>query len=184
MEDEAIDVFTEGYVPDAMTRRDALLMLGTYYGQQKGKIAEAREVYQELNRIDPDDLDVLINLAAGASHAGDSAAVKRYLDRALKLAPESAQAMINMGNYYAKQARPDEAQQWFAKAVATDPHDYLAQIGLGIQSIRLGQIDKGLAHVKAAVILKPDFAEGYAILANACEKLNRPEDARRYAEVA
>jgi len=182
MKGEAIKVLTEDQAPNALTRRDALLMLGTYY-VTNGKIAEARTVYQELSRIDPDNVDVLVNLAAGASHAGDGAAVKRYLDRALELVPESVQARINMGNYYAKRDQPDEAQKWFAKAAAADPYDYLAHIGLGIQSIRLGQLEKGLTHVREAVMLKPDFQEAYDILAAAYGELGKADEAQGYAEL-
>ena len=182
MRDRAVKVFTERPGPYPGTRRDALLMLGTYY-VANGQIAEARSIYQELNEIDPDNVDVLVNLAAGASHAGDLPAMKRYLDHALELAPESVQALINMGNYYAKENQPDEARQWFTKAVTADPYDYLAHIGLGIQSIRLGQIQKGLEHVQEAVLLKPDFREGYKILAAACEQSGKPKEAGRYNQM-
>jgi len=182
MKDQAIQVVTDVRTPDPATRREALLVLGTSY-VTNGQIAEAATVYEELARIHPRNLDVWVNLAAAAMHTGDYTAVKRHLDRALKLAPNSAQAMINMGNYYARQNQPGEAQQWFAKAVAVDPHDHLAHIGLGIQSVRLGQIDKGLRHAREAVILKPDFREGYEILAAAYGELGKPDEARRYAEL-
>lgn len=90
-----------------------------------------------------------------------------FLYCALKLAPDSAQAMISMGNDYAKQNQPGDAQEGFVKAVAVDPHDRVVPVGLGIQSVRLGQIDEGLTHVREAVILKPDFGEGYEIPAAA-----------------
>jgi tetratricopeptide (TPR) repeat protein len=182
MPNEAATVLADNQAPNPQGPREALLLLGTHY-VTNGKISEAAIVYQQLNEMDPDNLDVLVNLAAAASHAGDFDAMKRYLDRALRMAPESAQAMINMGNYHAKMNQPEKAQTWFAKAVATDPQDYLAHIGLGIQSIRLGQIDKGMKHVREAVVLKPDFREGYAILATACEELGRADEARKYADL-
>jgi tetratricopeptide (TPR) repeat protein len=178
--DEAIKVVTSDLTPYRYSRREALLMLGTYYAKT-GMIGDAQAVYKELNKTEPDNVDVLVNLAAAASHAGDLNAMKRSLDRALANAPESVQATINMGNYCAKNNQPAEAQQWFAKAVEADPRSELAHIGLGIQSIRLGQMDKGAEHVAKAVELKPDFVEAYQILAALHAEAGQTDKARKYA---
>ncbi len=180
--DEAIEVLTATEALYRRDRREALLILGTLYVKQ-GRISEARTIYEELHRIDPGNPDVLINLAAAASHAGESEVMKRHLDRALQIAPHSAQAMITMGNYHAKTNRPEEAQKWFAQAVEAEPYDYLGHIGLGIQSVRLGQTKKGLEHVTRSVVLKPDFAEGYEILAAVYRELGQTDKARGYAEL-
>jgi Tfp pilus assembly protein PilF len=107
--------------------------------------------------------------------------MKRYLEKVLEIDPASVQARINMGNYYAKENQPAEAQKWFAEAVEADPQNYLTHIGLGIQSMRLGQLDKGIEHVTKAVVLKPDFVEGYQILAAAYVEIGNDEQARKYA---
>ncbi len=180
MKDQAIETLTSDKTPYRYDRKQALLMLGSYYAQS-GHIPEAATVYQELNEMDGDNVDVLINLASAASHRKDYAAMKRNLDKVLKIDPESVQARINMGNYYAKQNQPAEAQKWFAEAVKADPQNYLTHIGLGIQSIRLGQMEKGIEHVREAVVLKPDFVEGYQILAAAYVEKGDRETATKYA---
>ncbi len=182
MKDEAVKVVTSDLTPYRYSRREALLMLGTHY-VKSGMIGEARTVYQQLNEIDPENVDVLVNLAAGASHARDFDAMKRYLERALEIAPDSVQAKINMGNYYARLDQPAEAQKWFAQAVEADPHSELAQIGLGIQSLRLEQIDKGAEHVAKAVELKPDFVEAYQLLAALAAEAGQTEKAQKYSEL-
>ncbi|UCD50723.1 MAG: tetratricopeptide repeat protein [Phycisphaerales bacterium] len=182
MKDQAVKVLTGAPGPHTVTRLEALMTLGTYYVTNH-RIAEARAVYQELGELAPDDADVLVNLAAGALNAGDLEQAKQHLDRALGVAPNSAQAMINMGNYYAKQNEPQIARQWFADALTVEPYDYLAHVGLGIQSIRLKEIGKGLEHIKKAVVLKPDFALGYRLLAETYQQLGRAERARQYGEL-
>ncbi|MBN1360056.1 MAG: tetratricopeptide repeat protein [Sedimentisphaerales bacterium] len=182
MQNEAVKTVTSDLTPYRYSRKEALLMLGTYY-VKAGMIAEAQAVYQELNEIDPENVDVLVNLAAAASHARDFDAMKRYLDKALKIAPDSVQATINMGNFYAKKNQPAVAQQWFAKAVERDPQSELAHIGLGIQSLLLEQMDKGAEHVARAAELKPDFFEAYQLLAALCAQAGQPEKARKYAEL-
>lgn len=182
MKDRAIEVVTSEVTPYRYNRKEALLMLGTYY-VMTGMLADAQVVYQELNKIAPDNVDVLVNLAAAASHANDLNAMKRYLDKALEIAPDSVQATINMGNYYAKNNQPAEAQRWFAKAIEAEPHSELAHIGLGIQSLRIKQTDKGTEHIAKAAELKPDFAEAYQFLAALAMEAGQTDKARRYAEL-
>ncbi len=182
MKEKAIEVLMSEQASYPYERERALAALGVHY-IQSGRIAEAGEVYYELNQIDPDNLDAQINLAASASYAGQMDTMKRYLDKAIAMAPNSAQVMVNMGNYYAKENQPVQAQAWFAKAVQADPQDYTAQIGLGIQSIRLRQFEKGIEHVTEAVELKPDLVEGYQILAVLYEELGQTEKAKKYTEL-
>ncbi len=180
MKDQAIDALMSRESPYRYDRKEALLMLGTHYAQN-GRIAEAATVYEELHKMAPRNVDVLVNLAAAASHRQDYVAMKRHLDKVLQIDPASIQGRINMGNYYAKQNQPAEAQRWFAEAVEADPQNYLTHIGLGIQSIRLDQLDKGIEHVSKAVMLKPDFVEGYQILAAAYAQSGDAERARKHA---
>jgi tetratricopeptide (TPR) repeat protein len=182
MQEQAVKALTQAPGPAAVTGREALMTLGTYYVKNH-RIAEARAVYQELTQLAPDDVDVLVNLAAGALNAGELEQAKQYLDRVLAVAPSSVQAMINMGNYYAKRNEPQKAREWFAKALTVEPYDYLAHVGLGIQSIRLKEIGKGLEHIEQAVVLKPDFALGYELLAEAYQQLGRAERARQYRQL-
>ncbi len=189
MKDKAINMLTSKESPDRASLQEALLMLGAYC-VQNGRFPEADTIYQELNRIEPDNVDVLINIAAAALYKEDLDSMKRSLDRALKIDPESVQVMINMGNYYAKKNQPGEAQKWFAKAVQANPQSYLAQIGLGVQTIKAmpqrsgntaGQLQEGIEHITKAVQLKPDFADGYQILSSIYSKLGKEDEAKKYA---
>jgi len=179
---EAIKLLSSAEMPYRYTRQEALLMLGTFY-LRIGRVTEAGKVYQELYRIDPDNIDVLINMASAASYRKDYGAMKGFLEQALKAAPDTVEAMINMGNYYVKTERPEPARAWFLKAVEADPYNPMAHIGLGLQGIRLGQLEKGLKHVKKAIRLKPDFIEGYQVLEKVYGGLGKKDEARRYADL-
>jgi tetratricopeptide (TPR) repeat protein len=182
IKDEAISVLTSQESPDRYSRKEALLMLGAYYAEN-GMIPQAEIIYKQLGQSDPDNTDVLINLAAAALYKEDFDAMKRSLDKVLEINPESVKAMINMGNYYAKRNQPGEAQKWFERAVQAEPQNYLAQIGLGVQTIRAGNLKEGIEHIIKAVLLKPDFAEGYQILATIYSELGKEEQARKYADL-
>jgi tetratricopeptide (TPR) repeat protein len=179
---EAIKVLSSAEMPYGHTRQEALLMLGTHY-LRNGRIAQAGKVFQELHAIDPDNIDVLINMASAASHRKGYAAMRGYLEQVLALAPDTVEAMINMGNYYVKTQQSESAHGWFLKAVDADPYNPMAHIGLGLQSIRLGQLQKGLEHLKKAVHLKPDFIEGYQVLEKVYRELGQADKAQRYAEL-
>jgi len=179
---EAIKVLSSAEMPYGHTRQEALLMLGTHY-LRNGRIAQAGKAFQALHAIDPDNIDVLINMASAASHRKDYAAMKGFWEQVLALAPDTVEAMISMGNYYVKTQQPQAAHAWFLKAVDADPYSPMAHIGLGLQSIRLGQLEKGLGHVKKAIHLKPDFIEGYQVLEKVYTELGQADKAQRYAEV-
>jgi tetratricopeptide (TPR) repeat protein len=191
MKNEAIEVLTSQETPYRYSRREALLMLGAYC-VRSGRFLEAETIYQELYRLEPDNVDVLTNLAVAGLYRKDFDAMKRILDKVLEIQPKSVRGMINMGNYYAERNQPSEAQKWFAKAVQADPQNYLAHVGLGVQTIRAGvplggnpveQLKKGIEHITKAVLLKPDFAEGYQILVKIYDKLGREDEAKKYADL-
>jgi tetratricopeptide (TPR) repeat protein len=179
---EAIKLLSSAELPYGYTRQEALLMLGTFY-LRIGRVTEAGKVYQELHAIDPDNIDVLINMASAASYRKDYTAMKGFLEQALDVTPDAVEAMINMGNYYVKTQQPEAAHAWFFKAVEADPYNPMAHIGLGLQSIRLGQLEKGLRHVKKAIRLKPDFIEGYQVLEKVYKELGQTDEAQRNADL-
>jgi tetratricopeptide (TPR) repeat protein len=182
MKEDAIKTLTSKEAPDRYTRRDALLLLGAHCAAS-GNIPEAAAIYEELGRMDPKNVDVLANQAAAALHRNDLAAMKQYLDKALALDPGSVEALTNTGNYYAKQNQPGVAVEWFAKAVQADPQNPFAHIGLALQSVRLGRMDKGMEHAKQAVTLKPDFLEAHLLLVGLYDQAGRKEEAKRHMEL-
>lgn len=182
VKDEAVQILTSKESPDRYSRKDALLLLGAHCAAT-GNIPDAAAIYEELSRIDPKNVDVLANQAAAALHRNDLAAMKQYLDKALALDPGSVEALTNMGNYFAKQNQPRAAVEWFAKAVQADPQNPFAHIGLALQSVRLGQRDKGLEHATQTVTLKPDFLEAQLLLAGLYDQAGKKEEAKRHMEL-
>ncbi len=182
MKEEAVKTLTSRETPDRYSRKDALLLLGAHCAAS-GNIPEAAAIYEELARMDPKNVDVLVNQAAAALHRNDLAAMKQYLDKALALDPGSVEALTSMGNYFAKQNQPQAAVEWFAKAVQADPQNPFAHIGLALQSVRLGRMDKGLEHATQAVTLKPDFLEAHLLLTGLYDQAGRKEEAKKHVEL-
>jgi len=182
LKEEAVKILTSRDTPDRYRRKEALLLLGAHCAAS-GNIPEAAAIYDELARIDPKNVDVLVNQAAAALHRDDLAVMKQCLDKALALDSGSVEALTNMGNYCVKRKQPGEAQVWFARAVRADPQNPLAHIGLALQSVRLGQMDKGMEHARQAVTLQPDLLEAHLLLAGLYDQAGRKEDAKKQMEL-
>jgi tetratricopeptide (TPR) repeat protein len=175
--EKALKLLTSKLTPYRYNRKKALLALGSNLIKQ-GRFIEAEPIYLDLLKIDSTNMDVLINLAVISGQKGATAKVKAYLDKALKLDPTSTKAMINMRNYYATVNQPEIARAWFVKAVDAEPHNYLAQLGLGAQIIRDHKLKEGIIHILKAVELKPDYARGYEILATIYRQTGQEEQAK------
>jgi tetratricopeptide (TPR) repeat protein len=178
--EEALDLLTSHQSPYRYTRRDALLALAVRL-VKSGQSLKAESLYRDCLKIDPDNVDALINLAVIAGEKGALNEEKRYLDRALALVPDSSSTMVNMGNHYVRARQSDHARTWFARAVKADPYNHLAHIGLGIQTMTTGQVDEGISHVIQAVKLKPDFAEGYTTLETLYQRIGLEDKAESAA---
>jgi tetratricopeptide (TPR) repeat protein len=177
--DKAVMVLTERNTPFYNTRKEALQLVGNLYVKQ-GRYFEALNIFQELYRIDSHDVHILVNMASAASHMGDFTTAKQALDKALKIAPDSVPAMINMGNYYVRQERTEEAYAWFERAAQADPYNYIPQFSLGMQKLNLGQVRDGLKYITESVNLKPDFVQGYQMLATVYAQFEKVDAARNY----
>ena len=182
MKEEAVKILTSKESPDCYRPKDALLLLGAHCAAN-GNIPEAAAIYDELGRIDPANVDVLVNQAVAALQRNDLAAMKQSLDKALALAPDSVEALVNMGNYFAAQKQSGEAQIWFAKAIQADPQNPFAHIGLALQSARLRQMDKSLEHALQAVTLKPDLLEAHLLLAGLYDQAGKKDEAKKQMEL-
>jgi tetratricopeptide (TPR) repeat protein len=178
--EKALDLLTSHQSPYCYTRRDALLALAVRL-VKGGQSLKAEPLYRDCLKIDPDNVDVLINLAVIAGEKGAPGEEKRYLDRALALAPDSSSAMVNLGNHYVRARQSDRARTWFARAVKADPYNHLAHVGLGIQIMATGQVDEGISHVIQAVKLKPDFIEGYTTLETLYRRMGLEDKAQNAA---
>lgn len=178
--EKALDLLTSRQSPYRYPRNEALLALAVRLVTM-GRSQQAEPLYRECLKIDPDNVDALINLAVIAGERGAPDEERGYLERALTLAPHSPSALINLGNHHARGGRSDLARSSFTRAVEADPYNHLAHIGLGIQTVAGEQIDEGISHVIEAVKLKPDFGEGYAVLETLYRKIGLEDKAESAA---
>jgi predicted Zn-dependent protease len=178
--DKAMTVLTARETPFHHTGEEALQLLGALY-VKLGRYTDAASIYEELCRATPRDVTALVNLASAAVSTGDLDRGKEILDRALTTDPCSVPGLIAMGNYYVKRGQTQEAHDWFARAAAADPYNYIPQFDLGTQKLAMGRLRDGLKHVTQSVTLKPDFVPGYQTLAKVYTDYEKTDAARTYA---
>ena len=98
-------------------------------------------------------------------------------EKAVKLAPNDADAHSNLGNILQELGRLDEAEASYNQAIALKP-DYLeAHSNLGVTLQELGRLDEAEASYIQAIALKPDYPEAHYNLGITLQELGRLDEA-------
>ena len=136
-----------------------LAATGALFGQQtqsldeaaadfeQGHVAEAGQKLDTILRSHPDDLRALILKGAVLDSLQRFSEAEQYYQRALKLAPGSAQVLNNAGNHYLASGDRRLARALFLKAVAADPNQVNANLQLAQMDVdnKLGR--EALGHL-------------------------------------
>lgn len=81
------------------------------------------------------------------------------LSRFEQLAPHSAATSDMVGDLYRRQRQPDNALQQYQKALAIDPHDPAAHLGIAAVYLSEGQFEETIAAAQAGLADHPDDAQ-------------------------
>jgi tetratricopeptide (TPR) repeat protein len=88
-------------------------------------------------------------------------------NRAISCAPNNYPARYNLGNYFVKQDRLDEAIGQFQKALEIQPASYDARYNLANALFRQGKLEDAIAQYRKILALAPDSAQVLNNLGNA-----------------
>jgi tetratricopeptide (TPR) repeat protein len=184
----------EKILANAPASSEAHLLLGQAY-YRAGQKDKAQEQWMAAFQLNPAAVPLLDSqdadewLKVGNAHASLNQldqALAAY-QTALKIRPDTAAALTNIGTVYYQQGKFDEAAQQMHKALAIDPGDaethymlgatYVQQaLGiepngaetpmLGATSVQQQKLDEAEKSFNKAIELKPDLAEAYTGLGN------------------
>jgi predicted TPR repeat methyltransferase len=98
-------------------------------------------------------------------------------EKAVKLAPNDAEAHSNLGNTLQELGRLGKAEASYKQAIALKPNYAEAHSNLGNTLKELGRLEKAEASLRQAMVLKPDYAEAHYNLGNTLKELGRLEEA-------
>jgi tetratricopeptide (TPR) repeat protein len=134
---------------------------------QRGHLREAEQLYQQVLRVDPQNVDALYLLGIIAQQVGSSDLALDYLNQVLRLKPHFAEAHNNRGIALLARGALAEAMASFQRAVQLKPDYAEAHNNLGIAQRQQGQLAEAVASYQRALQLKPDYAEAHNSLGNA-----------------
>jgi tetratricopeptide (TPR) repeat protein len=125
----------------------------------RGRLPEAAEQFQKVIERAPGMFNAYSNLGAILTDLGNYAEAERVLMQSLNLRV-TAPALNNMGAIRAYQKRDSEAAEYFERAVAMEPSDYVTIENLGDSYRRLGRMPAArIAYRKALNLALMDLAE-------------------------
>ena len=122
---------------------------------QAGRLPEAERLYRRILADDPNNVGALNNL--GLIIARDEAMV--LFQRAIELAPDFADAHVNLGGAQEALGRFGEAAASYQRAIAFRDFDPVLSFRLGVMLHQQGKLDQAAACYERALVLLPGFTE-------------------------
>ena len=173
----AINSSTDNYVAHDNL---ALLLI------EQGQTDEAMKHFHAALAIYPSDPTSNLQIAIYDHQQGRLPdAIARY-DQMISQTPDGrgrAELLANRGLVYVDMKDSEHAKQSFDKAIAMDPNNYRAWVGLGVLAVRSGDVNQAIQDFQRATTSKPTEL-GYSLLAKALDQAGRTSEAQAARERA
>lgn len=114
---------------------------------EQGKAAEADQKLDSILKDHPADLGALILKGAVLDSLERYSQAESYYQRALKLAPESAQVLNNVANHYLASGNRGRAREFYLKTIAIDARHLNANLQLAQMSVEDKQGARALTYL-------------------------------------
>jgi len=167
----AINSSTDNYVAHDNL---ALLLI------EQGQTDEAMKHFHAALAIYPSDPTSNLQIAIYDHQQGRlQDAIARY-DQMISETPNGpgrAELFSNKGLVYVDMHDSEHAKENFDKAIAIDPNNYRAWLGLGVLAVRSGDVNLAIENFQRAVTSKPTEL-GYTLLAKALDQAGRTGEAQ------
>ncbi|HZS63926.1 MAG TPA: tetratricopeptide repeat protein [Xanthobacteraceae bacterium] len=150
--------------------------------QNQGKLAEAEKLYSKVLEIDSGNFDALHLLGLLRHQHGDRTRGLELVGAALKVNPNSAEALSNYGSILCALNRQQEALPYFERALAINPFFASALNNRGNALDHLERHEEALECFKRALTLKPGDPQTLFNCGYALRQLNRHREALGYYE--
>ena len=128
-----------------------------------GRFGEAQEMFRRATDINP-SATAYYNLSRTQAAMGQLPEAVESMRTAIRLQPDFADARISLGYYSIALHSYRESVATFKEALAGNPTDERAQLGIAIAEAYLGHVDKAIGAARKAVTIRPCFAFAHYIL--------------------
>ncbi len=128
----------------------------------QGKHEEAIAKFEEALKLDPEQSNIIGNMAESYSKLGkDNDALAAY-QRAISVNPNDAALYTNMGVILSKMGKNTESQEAFKKAASLNPGASAQNLyNIGATLVNNGKTQEAAEQFKAAIAADPNFSEAY-----------------------
>lgn len=133
---------------------------------EAGQYQEAKALYADICRRDPEDADAWFMLSSVNGMLGDIEEAGNCSRRAIALRPDHVQAHINLGNVLVHQGKREEALTQYQTALEHSRDNPAIHNNLGYLLFILGRLGEAEAHYRAAIRCNPKLVEAYLNLGN------------------
>jgi tetratricopeptide (TPR) repeat protein/ubiquinone/menaquinone biosynthesis C-methylase UbiE len=140
----------------ALRSQGLLLMSGR-------RLEEAKAVFTEISRLDPEDAETWYMLSSINGMLGNIAEAGGCCRRVLSLQPDNAEAHVILGNVLASQGQFDAAAAAYEKAIELNRDLPIAYFNLGNLQLRQERYDKAADNYCRAMQLNPVPAQTEAV---------------------
>lgn len=144
---------------------------------QRGQLAAAETIYEDILRQQPSNFDALHLLGLVSAQTGRNERGVDLIRRAIRLNGNVADAHNNLGNTLRAMRRFDEALASFERATALKQDLAPAIYNRGLTLAELGRHEEALASYDRAIALVPGHADAHRNRGAALRKLGRLEQA-------
>jgi tetratricopeptide (TPR) repeat protein len=142
----------------------------------------ARDVYEKMVKLDPNDAIALASVGNLRMEAGDSiGAVSAFVDL-VERHPGNADGWFNLGYIYEQRDDVGPAERCLREAVRLDKNLDRAWYGLALVLIRTGRLHEAVDALKINVKLQPMSPYGFYQLGMTQHHLGNAAEARRIVE--
>ncbi|MAJ55160.1 MAG: hypothetical protein CBC67_03920, partial [Gammaproteobacteria bacterium TMED107] len=168
-ENEAVNAVSED------PSQQQLSNLLKYY--QNGRLDDAEKLAVSITDEFPKHQFAWKVLGAVLGRTGRTSEAVNANQTAVTLAPQDADAHINLGVTLKGLGRLDEAEACYNQAIALKPNYAEAHSNLGNILKELGRLDEAEASYNRAIVLKPDYADAHYNLGIALKEFGRLDEA-------
>ncbi len=164
-------------------RPETLMYMGIAY-LFADKPNEAVECFRVINRMQPDEAEVLAYLALAEVHAGELSRARRHLDRAVALAPESDRTKYVKALFLEAMRKKEEAVSELEHLLEINPGSFPALLELARMKTEQGEIEAAKKLLDRALNMDPAHPIALSALGDLFFNLGEYESSLYYFDKA
>ena len=142
--------------------REQLKLAQGYY--RDGKFSEAIASYQEVLKIQPDNIGIYLQLGNVYHQLGNLAKAIEFYQQALAIEPNYAHAYRNLAVVYGLQGNYPQQRECYQQLTKIEPQNSLNCLNLGKLWQKSGYLSKAIKSYQQAIELQPNNADAHSSL--------------------